>query len=107
MGSKKERISRAPVKGMRDVFPNDMAVRNWLFSEWKAVSHLFGFEEYDSAIVESEELYVRKAGDDSPLLCVVGAPRIDARRASAASARRVQRTSGLLSSSVPNTVSSS
>ena len=64
MGSKKERISCAPVKGMRDVFPNDMAIRNWLFSEWKAVSHLFGFEEYDSAIVESEALYVRKAGDD-------------------------------------------
>ena len=64
MGSKKERISCAPVKGMRDVFPDDMAVRNWLFSEWKSISQLFGFEEYDSAIVESEALYVRKAGDD-------------------------------------------
>ena len=50
MGSKKERISCAPVKGMRDVFPDDMAIRNWLFSEWKTVSQLFGFEEYDSAI---------------------------------------------------------
>ena len=62
--SKKNRISCAPVKGMRDVFPHDMAVRNWLFSEWRSVSRLFGFEEYDSAIVESEALYIRKAGDD-------------------------------------------
>lgn len=62
--SKKKRISSNPVKGMRDVFPHDMAIRNWLFSEWKYVANLFGFEEYDSAIVESEELYIRKAGDD-------------------------------------------
>ena len=58
------RISVQPVKGMRDVFPEDMQIRNWLFAQWRSISQSFGFEEYDSAIVESEELYVRKAGDD-------------------------------------------
>ena len=57
-------ISTAPVKGMRDVFPADMIVREWLFSKWKDVAQRFGFEGYDSAIVESEALYIRKAGDD-------------------------------------------
>ena len=61
---KQKRLSLQPVKGMRDVFPEDMAIRTWLFSLWKDVSQHFGYEEYDSAIVESEELYVRKAGDD-------------------------------------------
>jgi len=61
---KKNRLSLQPVKGMRDVFPEDMAIRNWLFNLWKDVSHSFGYEEYDSAVVESEELYIRKAGDD-------------------------------------------
>jgi len=65
MSAKKNNsISVQPVKGMRDVFPEDMAIRNWLFSIWKDVSQCFGYEEYDAAIVESEELYIRKAGDD-------------------------------------------
>jgi histidyl-tRNA synthetase len=62
--TQKNSISNQPVKGMRDVFPEDMAIRNWLFSQWRAVSQSFGFTEYDSAIVESEDLYIRKAGDD-------------------------------------------
>ncbi|MEC7987446.1 MAG: histidine--tRNA ligase [Myxococcota bacterium] len=60
----KQSISTKPVKGMRDVFPADMRIRNWLFQHWRTVAKSFGFEEYDSAIVESEALYIRKAGDD-------------------------------------------
>lgn len=49
---------------MRDFFPEEMRIRNWLFSTWREVAHQFGYEEYDSAVVESEELYTRKAGDE-------------------------------------------
>lgn len=32
--------------------------------EWMKVSRLFGFEEIDFPVLESEELYVRKAGEE-------------------------------------------
>jgi histidyl-tRNA synthetase len=35
-----------------------------LFSHWRESARLFGFEEYDAPIVEREELYTRKAGDE-------------------------------------------
>ena len=57
-------IDSSPVKGVRDFYPDDMRVRNWLFDHWRAVAKQFGYEEYDSCVLESEELYVRKAGDE-------------------------------------------
>eukprot|EP00882_Tetradesmus_deserticola_P025856 GHRQ01028435.1.p2 GENE.GHRQ01028435.1~~GHRQ01028435.1.p2 ORF type:complete len:128 (+),score=74.74 GHRQ01028435.1:675-1058(+) len=41
-----------------------MRLRNWLFGEWAAVSQLFGFEQFDVPVLESEELFVRKAGEE-------------------------------------------
>ncbi len=57
-------ISTQPVKGTRDVYPQDMRLRQWLFGHWRAVAGAFGFEEYDACVLEHEELYVRKAGDE-------------------------------------------
>ena len=54
----------APPRGTRDFFPEDMRLRSWLFGHFHAVSRLFGFEEYDAPVVESEELYIRKAGEE-------------------------------------------
>jgi histidyl-tRNA synthetase len=53
-----------PPRGMRDFYPEDVRLRNWLFGLWREVSESFGFEEYDGPIVESEELYIRKAGEE-------------------------------------------
>lgn len=39
-------------------------VRNWLFGHWRDVASLHGFEEYDAPVLESEALYVRKAGEE-------------------------------------------
>jgi histidyl-tRNA synthetase len=41
-----------------------MRLRNWLFGEFAAVSNLFGFEQFDAPVLESEELFVRKAGEE-------------------------------------------
>jgi histidyl-tRNA synthetase len=57
-------ISTKPVKGMRDFFPEDMRIRRWLFGHWRSVGKAYGFEEYDACVLESEELYIRKAGDE-------------------------------------------
>ena len=56
-------ISTKPVKGTRDFFPEDMALRQWLFGNG-ALAQLNGFQEYDTCILEHEELYIRKAGDE-------------------------------------------
>ena len=57
-------IDLQPVKGTRDFFPDEMRLRNWLFDVWRRVSVQAGFEEYDTCVLEHEELYIRKAGDE-------------------------------------------
>ena len=57
-------IDLQPVKGTRDMYPEDMRVRTWLFGQWREVAHSFGFEEYDACVLEHAELYIRKAGDE-------------------------------------------
>ena len=52
------------VKGTRDFFPTQMRLRNWLFEQWRETAQQFGFEEYDACVLEHEELYLRKAGDE-------------------------------------------
>ncbi len=52
------------ITGTRDFPPEDMRLRSWLFGEFAAVSRLFGFEAIDAPVLESEELFVRKAGEE-------------------------------------------
>ncbi|EFN51962.1 hypothetical protein CHLNCDRAFT_56349 [Chlorella variabilis] len=53
-----------PPRGTRDFFPEDKRLQNWLFDEFAAVSRLYGFQQIDFPVLESEELYVRKAGEE-------------------------------------------
>ncbi len=57
-------MNLSPPRGTRDFFPEDMRFRNWLFGHFREVARLFAFEEYDTPVVESVELYTRKAGED-------------------------------------------
>lgn len=57
-------ISLEPVAGTRDFPPEDMRLRQWLFSKFHSVAQMFGFEEYDAPVLESEELYKRKGGEE-------------------------------------------
>ncbi len=53
-----------PPRGTRDFFPEDMLFRNWLFERFKETSRLFGFQEVDAPVLESAELFTRKAGEE-------------------------------------------
>jgi len=53
-----------PVKGTRDFYPNDQAFQNWLYSNFKEVAGLFGFQEYEGPTVESLDLYAAKSGEE-------------------------------------------
>ena len=52
------------LKGFRDFFPEDCAVRNYVFDHWRAVAQRYGFVEYEGPVLESAELYKRKSGDE-------------------------------------------
>jgi histidyl-tRNA synthetase len=53
-----------PVKGTRDFYPPEMAVRNWIIDGWKKVSVRNGFEEYDGPIFEYLKMFQIKSGDE-------------------------------------------
>ncbi len=53
-----------PVKGTRDFYPQDMAVRNWLIDGWKKVSLRNGFEQYDGPVFEYLKMFQIKSGDE-------------------------------------------
>jgi histidyl-tRNA synthetase len=52
------------VKGTRDFYPEDMAVRNWITDGWKRVSIRNGFAEFDGPIFEYLQMYQVKSGDE-------------------------------------------
>jgi histidyl-tRNA synthetase len=53
-----------PVKGTRDFYPPQMAVRNFIVDGWKASSIRNGFVEYDGPIFEHLQMYQVKSGDE-------------------------------------------
>lgn len=60
----KPTISLEPPTGTRDFYPAEMRVRSWLFAQFREVARLFAFQEYDAPVLEYDELYRRKAGEE-------------------------------------------
>ena len=54
----------APPKGTRDFYPEDMALREFIFSSWEKTCHRYGFEKFDSPQFEPLELYTQKSGEE-------------------------------------------
>ena len=52
------------LKGFRDFFPDDCAVRNYVFDHWRGVARRYGFVEYEGPILEPTDLYKKKSGDE-------------------------------------------
>jgi len=52
------------VKGTRDFYPQDMAVRSWLMSKVRKISEMYGYQEYEGPYLEKFELYAAKSGDE-------------------------------------------
>jgi histidyl-tRNA synthetase len=52
------------LKGTRDFYPEEMAVRTWLYQTVRKVSESFGYQEYDAPFLESIELYAAKSGEE-------------------------------------------
>ncbi|MCI0521728.1 MAG: histidine--tRNA ligase [Chloroflexi bacterium] len=52
------------VKGTRDYYPAEMAVRNFLYSAARLVSESFGYQEWDGPFLETIDLYAAKSGEE-------------------------------------------
>ena len=57
-------IDTEPPSGTRDFFPEQMRLQTWLFGHFRAVARRFAFQEYDAPVLENEELYKRKGGEE-------------------------------------------
>ena len=42
-----------PVKGTVDFYPEEMAMRTWLYRKLREVSEAFGYEEYEGPLLET------------------------------------------------------
>ncbi len=52
------------VRGTREFYPQEMALRNWMYSKIRQVSQTFGYQEWDGPFLESIELYASKSGEE-------------------------------------------
>jgi histidyl-tRNA synthetase len=64
MQNDKQKVSTESYKGVRDFYPADMAIQNYIFSIMKKSAENFGYSEYGASVLESAELYRAKSGDE-------------------------------------------
>lgn len=57
-------LSTQPYKGVRDFYPEDMRVQNYIYGTWTRVCELFGYEQYSASVLESAEIYEAKSGQE-------------------------------------------
>lgn len=57
-------LSTQPYKGSRDFYPEDMRTRRFIFETWQKVVEQYGFEEYETPLIEPTQLYSAKTGDE-------------------------------------------
>lgn len=53
-----------PVKGTREFYPEQMALRNFINDKVRAASQAFGYQEWDGPFIEPISLYAAKSGEE-------------------------------------------
>ena len=61
---KNNKLYTEPYKGVRDFYPADMAVQNYIFGKMRKTVESFGYVEYGASILEPTELYEAKSGEE-------------------------------------------
>ncbi len=64
MTKKKSKLSTDPYKGVRDFYPEDMSLENYMFETMRDVVEHFGYEEYSTSVLEPTELYESKTSEE-------------------------------------------
>lgn len=58
------KLSVEPYKGVRDFYPEDMRLQNYIFRIMRKTVEGYGFEEYNASILEESALYRAKTGEE-------------------------------------------
>jgi len=58
------KLSTESYKGVRDFYPEDLFVQNYIFNTWRKVTERFGYTEYNASVLEPAELYKAKTGEE-------------------------------------------
>lgn len=61
-------LSTDPYKGVRDFYPEDMAIQRYIFDTWAATAESFGFERYDASVLEPAILYKSKGAENEEMV---------------------------------------
>ena len=52
------------VKGTREFYPEEMALRNFIYEKARQASELYGYQEWEAPYLETLELYAAKSGEE-------------------------------------------
>src|SRR3989338_5251514 len=59
-----ENLSTDNYKGVRDFYPADQAIQNYIFGVMRKVAERFGYVEYNASVLEPSEIYRAKTGEE-------------------------------------------
>ena len=52
------------VKGTREFYPEQMALRNFIYDKVRSAAQVFGYQEWDGPFIETIDLYAAKSGEE-------------------------------------------
>ncbi len=58
------KLSTDPYKGVRDFYPEDERIQEYLFATMRRVAESFGYSAYSASVLEPAELYRAKSGEE-------------------------------------------
>jgi histidyl-tRNA synthetase len=61
-------LSTDAYKGVRDFYPEEMAIQRYIFDTWSKTAESFGFERYDASILEPSALYKAKGAENEEMV---------------------------------------
>jgi len=64
MEKKTIKLGTEAYKGVRDFYPEDMFIQNYIFGKFKKVCESYGYNQYDASVLEPADLYRAKSGEE-------------------------------------------
>jgi histidyl-tRNA synthetase len=68
MANTNKGLSTDSYKGVRDFYPEDMAIQRYIFDIWSQTAESFGYERYDASILEPSALYKSKGAENEEMV---------------------------------------
>jgi len=63
-----KKLPTEPYKGVRDFYPEDQALLNYILATWRSTAERFGYVEYNASILEPSELYKAKGVENEEIV---------------------------------------